>query len=105
MDRGLRHGVIFLHLRSYKRLCFSELAAFGTAECTRGFTANSLPSIERDGSGPVAPGRGTAVHRSLDGPPTRRTGAGRGAADTHGASLFQRKQPKGNSNIRAKMGN
>lgn len=41
--------------------------AFGTAECTLGFIANLLPSIERAGSklAMVASGRGTTVNRSL----------------------------------------
>lgn len=40
--------------------------AFGTAECTLGFIANLLPSIERAGSGlaTVVAGRGTTVKRS-----------------------------------------
>lgn len=38
--------------------------AFGTAECTQGFTANLLPSIEGAGSATAAPGRRTAVDRS-----------------------------------------
>lgn len=45
--------------------------AFWKAECTLGFIANLLPSIERAGSGAgsglatVVPGRGTTVNRSL----------------------------------------